>query len=157
MTRSILLVSLALAMAPGIAAADDVKDTEEVVVRERKSVRELRLELQQVEDKMYEVFNRLNQDDDYDIECRKIRRIGSQIPVSTCKAKLYWQSLERAYENNENDESAYEVDSVTNPGMHEEILRQKMLRMAVDEPQFLEVLKERKRLAVLLRQRAEKE
>ena len=157
MTRRMFLAILALALVPGSAASDEVKDMDEVVVSERKPVSELRLELQQIEDKMYEVFNRLNQDDAYDIECRKIRPIGSQIPVSTCKAKLYWQSLERANENNENDESAYEVDSVTSPGMHEELLRQKMLRLAIDEPQFLEILKERKRLIGLLRQRADKE
>lgn len=63
---------------PQVAAGID-----EVVVPGRRP-EELRVEIERVEAAVYERWNALNSNDEFDISCREIEPTGSNIPVRTC-------------------------------------------------------------------------
>jgi hypothetical protein len=74
---------LALVAAPALGqdAPSDVVD--EVIVRGRPPP-QLRVEIERVEDAVYERFNALNSNDDFDIQCWTDAPTGSRMPVRAC-------------------------------------------------------------------------
>jgi hypothetical protein len=58
-------------------------DVEEVIVPGRKP-ENLRVEIERLEADVYQRFNALNSDDDFDIHCFKQAPTGSNIPLRTC-------------------------------------------------------------------------
>ena len=145
--RTIFVVSLYLLTASPVLADDEdgAKDEQidDVVVIGQKQRRQIRMELRNVERQMYATFNELNADDDYDIVCRRYVPIGSQIPRTKCKARLYWQALS---ELGEDEAEGYTIRPVTNHAQHEKLLRMKMLQFAISNEKFRGILQERKRL-----------
>lgn len=59
---------------------------EEVVVIGRETLNSLREELRQAQDHVYDLFNTLNDDDEYDIHCHMETRTGTHISRRVCKA-----------------------------------------------------------------------
>ena len=81
-----LIVSIAvLPFAP--AYADDAKSGDDMLVA-KKSLSELRAELYKSEEAFYELFNTLNDDDDYDVDCFYERTTGTRIKNHVCRAKF---------------------------------------------------------------------
>jgi hypothetical protein len=64
-----------------------ISGVEEVIVRGRTS-QQLRFEIEQVENAVYERFNELNSNDDFDIFCHEQAPTGSNIPVRSCMPKF---------------------------------------------------------------------
>jgi hypothetical protein len=58
-------------------------DVEEVIVPGRRP-ENLRVEIERLEGAVYERFNALNSDDEFDIHCFKQAPTGSNIPLRTC-------------------------------------------------------------------------
>lgn len=56
----------------------------------------LRAEAQQLEQEMYELFNALNDDDDFDVTCDERKVTGSTIPVWACEAAFMRQASANA-------------------------------------------------------------
>ena len=127
----------------GIQPDDEIID--EVTVLGVRELADLRAEVVLAEDAVYVLFNDLNDDDRYDIVCKKETRIGSQIPKRICQARLY------------RDAVAAEAEAVTDgeimPGMkvnstkHNAILREKMAALANEHPELLAALKKRLELS----------
>jgi hypothetical protein len=93
---------LALAALAGPVLAQDaplssppVASDEEVVVRGRTPL-EVRLEIEKVENAVYERFNALNSDDDFDIVCAEHAPTGSNIPVRSCRPNFVLRAEQRA-------------------------------------------------------------
>lgn len=126
---------------------------EEIVVTEKMPVSRIRHELRLAEERLYEEFNQLNDDDAYDIVCRKYRPIGSQILRRKCKANLYWRALEEAAED---EATTWTLNPVANPKKHEKLLREKMLALAMEHQELRAALAERKMLLDALEQRKAK-
>ena len=81
-----LIVSIAvLPFAP--AYADDAKNGDDTVVA-KKSLTELRADLYKSEEAFYELFNELNDDEDYDVDCFYERSTGTRIKNHVCRAKF---------------------------------------------------------------------
>jgi hypothetical protein len=59
------------------------EDVEEVIVPGRRP-ENLRVEIERLEGAVYERFNALNSDDEFDIHCLKQAPTGSNIPLRTC-------------------------------------------------------------------------
>lgn len=66
-------------------AADWQEPTDEVIVRGKRSVFRLRMELQAARENVWETFNAINSDDDFDIACNDAARTGSRITKRTCR------------------------------------------------------------------------
>jgi hypothetical protein len=126
---------------------------EEIVVTEKMPVSRIRYELRLAEERLYEEFNQLNDDDAYDIACRKYRPVGSQILRRKCKANLYWRALEKAVED---EAITWTLNPVPNSEKHEKLLREKMQTLAMESQELRAVLAERKVLLEALEQRKDK-
>ncbi len=62
---------------------------EEITVRAEQTVMALRFQLRAAEDAMYARFNELNNNDEFDIDCRSVRHAGSHIPRRECEPKFF--------------------------------------------------------------------
>lgn len=141
MTR---LLSIALVLAlPALAQDEQQQDAiVEIIVLADTPVVEIRREIRLVEARLYSEFNRLNDDDEYDIYCRKHRPIGSHILRNECKAQMYW----RALEDGADPDVRWLVREVPRAKHHERALREKMLTLAKENAELREILAERKAL-----------
>jgi hypothetical protein len=60
---------------------------DEIQVLGTRSLRTLRLEMQAARERVYDLFNSLNSDDDFDIHCRNVPRTGTRIPQRVCRPR----------------------------------------------------------------------
>lgn len=126
-----------------IESPDDVP-IDEIIVLGEKTVPQLRREIRAVEMEINDLFNASNPDSGYDIVCRTETRIGSQIPRTNCKARVYWEALSELAEE---DEGTVRTNQpLMMPARHAEVLRQKMLEQAEENPKLLQALVRRKLL-----------
>ncbi|MGI9258763.1 MAG: hypothetical protein ACR2QQ_08005 [Gammaproteobacteria bacterium] len=111
---------------------------EELTVVAPKALETMRQELVVAENDVLNVYNALNEDDDYDIYCTEERPLGSYIPVRVCRARFV---------DNEQAQSAYDLLSgagFTDPSgqisYHEDIMRTKMAELAAENPNLYNAL-----------------
>ncbi len=134
------------------APPDETNTTiDEITVMGVRELGQLRAELVRAEDDVYATYNELNDDDDYDIICKLQAPIGSQIKRRVCQARLYRDAL--AAEVEDEDGSILFITPKLNAKKHNQILREKMRKVASENPQLVVAL--RKRLA--LQQRFDRE
>jgi hypothetical protein len=98
--KAFRIVALAALSAAGFAqdappSAAPVAGDEEVIVQGR-TPQEIRLEIERVENAVYERFNSLNSTDDFDILCAEHAPTGSNIPVRTCRPNFVLRAEQRA-------------------------------------------------------------
>ncbi len=124
---------------------------DEITVMGSRSLSSLRRDLVEAEDNIYDIFNSLNDDDGYDIICKRETRIGSQIPYRVCKARMFREAAAKSAQ--EFSDAAQGLSGgaafgtpVLNEQRHNEILRDKMRALAAKNPQLIEAL--RKRIAL---------
>lgn len=110
------------------AVYSDERQIDEVVVTGKKTLPQVRQEIRELDLQIYSMFNELNTDDDYDIICRKMARIGSQIVRNNCKARLYWDSLSELAE--ETDGGLSTPQPLSNPQKHSATFRAKLADLA---------------------------
>ena len=115
-------------------------DLEEIIVTAPRTLRSMRAEIEEVQDRAFALFNELNIDNDYDIVCRRETPTGSHIPVRVCRPR-YVDRLEA-----EAAQDFLAGEAYFDPGgdilYHEDILRQKIARMAEEDPDFHHALAE---------------
>lgn len=73
---------------PGDRPDRRTEPIEEVTVRGQRPLRELRLEVQVARERVYDLFNSLNSDDEFDIHCRNEPRTGTRIPQRVCRPRF---------------------------------------------------------------------
>ena len=117
-------------------ASSDVVD--EIIVRGQKSLLRMRLEVYKAEDRFYELYNVLNDDDDFDILCRKEAPVGSHIMRRVCKANF--ERLPDA-----DDAAVLGMGLGAAPGeivkvKKRALLMEKMEKLVTDNPELLEAL-----------------
>jgi len=111
---------------------------EELTVVAPQSLSTMRDELIRAEEDVLAVFNSLNDDDDYDITCRRERPIGSNIPVRVCKAAFVDREQAKAAQDYLGGRGY--VDPIGQLRYHEEILRQKMSELMEESPDLFQAL-----------------
>jgi hypothetical protein len=83
-------------------ASDDSTTVDNVVVSQ-KSTSELRKDVFQAEDDFYSVFNKLNDNKDFDVRCGYEKATGSNIKNHVCRARFVTKAYERHARRNRND------------------------------------------------------
>jgi hypothetical protein len=86
-TRLLVLSITAWCLAPAAGAATATTNpvqTEEITVYAEMSLRKLRLETNRVREAMFNVFNEINGDDRFDIQCEYVQRWQSKIREYEC-------------------------------------------------------------------------
>jgi len=73
----------------GDASRNQEETIEEITVIGQKYISTLRIQIIKAEDHAYDIFNALNDDDDYDVHCRMEARIGTLIKKRVCLPNFY--------------------------------------------------------------------
>lgn len=148
---SLLAAQWSMAIEPN----DETKDqqVEEVVVVEDKSTSQLRSEIEAARMLVFETYNQLNPDDDYDIECRKEAPIGSQVLRTYCRARIYWES--RSPREEEEHTIATSLGP-SNQATHDRIVQEKMRALAKTNQTLLNAIIKREILKRELASRKDK-
>jgi len=147
---------------------------EEITVRGEQNFISIRGQIERAEDNLYSLFNELNSRDDFDIVCRTVRLTNTRIPRRSCEpvfftemrrtASQFAQSeLRQAWSENGIDVAMLDraMDFVPEDGELQELaastfeeLQEEMLRIATENPRYLEALMQVDELkALLLRER----
>lgn len=79
-----------------IPAEEPPRMIEEVIVLGSKSLFDLKLEMYRAEEALYDLFNSLNMDDDFDVHCYKEAPVGSHIKQRVCKTNFHRNLLAKA-------------------------------------------------------------
>lgn len=114
---------------------------DEVTVFGAQRLGAMRAKVTLAEDQVYALFNDLNEDDGYDIICKRETRIGSQIPRRVCLARMYREAL--AEETADEDLGFVPAGTMTRSSKHQKILQEKMRALAKEHPELLEALRNR--------------
>jgi hypothetical protein len=131
-----------VAFVTGAALADETNEIiDEVTVMGVRDLGALRTGLTRAEDEVYDLYNELNDDDDYDIVCKPEARIGSQIKRRVCLARAYRDALAEATEDD--DAGLMIGNSLLDEKKHNKVLREKMADAANKNPQLMMALKNR--------------
>ncbi len=115
-TRTILALFVAVLALPmaalgegegastGVAANDET--FENVVVVGQKSLSALRRDVFEAEEDFYSVYNKLNDDKDYDVRCFYEKPTGTHIKNHVCRARFVSKAFERHARRNRNNLSS---------------------------------------------------
>ena len=145
-----VVIVLGLSSAPLFSQeGEDARD--EITVVGAPSLASMRADLVRAEDAVYALFNELNDDDAYDIICRKETKVGSQVPYRVCLASILRDTeVEEALDE---DTGTVSVSRKASQSRHQKTLMEKMRQLAIENPELLEALKTR----LALKKRLEEE
>jgi len=141
---AILMPGFAAAQSSAADEAETLEAIDEITVLGARSLGSMRAEVVRAEDVAFALFNELNDDDAYDIVCKKETRIGSQIPKRVCLARMYRDAVAEAAED---EPGILMTVKVTGSAKHQEILREKMRVLANNHPELRQALQQRLDLA----------
>jgi hypothetical protein len=111
--RTVLAFYFAVLALPFAAVAQDEdastgtpKDDEaieSIVVVGQKSLADLRRDVYQAEEDFYAIFNKLNDDKEYDVRCSYEKATGTNIKNHVCRARFVTNAYERHARRNRNN------------------------------------------------------
>lgn len=143
-----LLFATLMASKNGSAQTEDAPGGEETIdeikVMGARSLALMRREVVDAEDRVFELFNELNEDDDYDIICKRETRIGSQLPRRICQTRIYREQLSRV--TNDEELGLLPVSNMTRNSRSQQTVIDKMRALAAAHPELLDALRYRRQL-----------
>ena len=150
---SITAVVLLFALTPlgvcRIAAAQQVEPEpaetiEEIVVYGHKSLVQLHLELYKAEEAIIDLFNSLNSDDEFDIQCDRGSQTGSHIQKRVCipnfERDLRGEATREYLSNTRYGMGGPYIHPVLEIKEKHEILRREMEALMVERPELAEAM-----------------
>ena len=107
-TRIILALFVAVLAVPMAAsgAASNDEAIDDIVVVGQKSLSQLRKDVFEAEEDFYSVFNKLNDEKDYDVRCFYEKPTGTHIKNHVCRARFVTKAFERHARRNRNNLSS---------------------------------------------------
>ena len=111
---------------------------EEVIVQGNKPLLALQLEMYRAEEALYDLFNSINTNDDFDVHCYKEAPIGSHIKQRVCKSNFHRNLLAKASQRMMLGEH-YVSPAAEIKQMNERLLAD-MTESALAQPEMLEAL-----------------
>jgi len=114
---------------------------EEVIVIGQHSISTIRRQMFNTQDLVYDTFNELNNEDEYDMVCVNEARIGSQIKYKMCRPRFMMEATSDAYVDWRDNGLA----AVNMAEIHKKSMRQReiMADLANNNPQFMSQLEKR--------------
>ncbi len=113
---------------------------EEIVVIGQRSLSSMRTEIIEVENKVFDIFNAVNSDNDYDVSCRRETPSFSHIPQRVCRPRF----VDRIEANTA--QIYLRGDGYFDPRAeirhHQQILEERMRTLVEETPQLHEALRE---------------
>lgn len=129
---------------------------DEVTVMGLRSLGSLRSDIEKAEDNIYAVFNSLNDDDDYDVFCRRETWIGSQIKHRVCRTKGFRHVVSKSKSANKHLKGEHTGTAPMSQKRHNDILREKMRVLTVENPELVDALRKRLILRIAYEETKEK-
>jgi len=121
---------------------DQDQPMEEVIVIGQRTLGSLRVQISKAEDRMFDIYNKLNTDDLYDVHCRMERRrgIASRIRFKYCTT-VYFDKTEA-------DTTQLAMNGVpvgasymnAKLAHYNPIMREKWMQLAKDNPELLQAI-----------------
>ena len=121
--------------------SDPTETIEEIIVYGDKSLVQLRFEMYKAEEVVFELFNSLNSDDEFDIHCYKEAPIGSHIKRRICKPN-YVRELEAEATSRWLLGGQPYIDPVARIQQKDKLLREEMEALVIERPGLLKALSE---------------
>lgn len=101
--RTMLALIVAAMTLPVAAAAQDDKAIDDVVVVGHKSLADLRREVFQAEEDFYSVYNKLNDEKEFDVRCFYEKPTGTHQKNHVCRARFVTEAYAKHASRNRND------------------------------------------------------
>ncbi len=102
-TYTVLTLFVAALALPLAAFAQDEEAIDDIVVVGQKSTAALRREVFEAEEDFYSLYNELNDDRDYDVNCFYERATGTNIKNHVCRARFVTKAYSSHAARNRND------------------------------------------------------
>lgn len=103
LTRMIFSLFVAVFTLPMTAIGQDDEAIDDIVVVGQKSLSDLRRDVFQAEEDFYSVFNKLNDEKDYDVRCYYEQPTGTHQKNHVCRARFVTQAFAKHASRNRND------------------------------------------------------
>lgn len=150
LTTGVLLSIVFVAPGNGQSTSDPEEGSEseetieEILVYGSKSLNRLRLDVYEAQDAVFDLFNELNSDDQFDVQCYRERPTGSSITQRVCKPNYARQLEGEAATQWHTSEQARTGQQYHNPSirirMMDKRLREEMARLVAQDPELLEAM-----------------
>jgi hypothetical protein len=149
MLLGICLSQVAIAQDDSPEATSAPDEIDEIVVLGGRTLTKLRDESTVAEDRFFELYNDLNEDDRYDIICKHRRPVGTRIQVRECKPKFVRDAEIKA--TRDSLQMADSLADITAQAIRVsredyEILDEKLKSFTVSSPEMQEALMDYDRL-----------
>lgn len=137
------IVAAALAAPMAALGQDDAAGSrapaDEIVVVSQKSLAQLRRDTYEAEENFYDVYNKLNDDKEYDVRCFYEKPTGTNIKNHVCRAQFVTKAFERHARRNRNNLSSV-ANQDSDPVLTEkmEIYQAKMEALISESPELQE-------------------
>lgn len=95
LAHTILALSIAVLALPAVAVAQDEEAMDNIVVSGQKSAGAVRRDLIQAEDDFYALYNKLNDDNDYDVRCYYESPTGVRKKEHVCRPVFFSKARNR--------------------------------------------------------------
>jgi hypothetical protein len=134
-THSILALIVAVSALPMAAAGQADEAIDDIVVTGQKSTAALRRDMIQAEDDFYAIYNKLNDDNEYDVRCRYESPTGQRKKYRVCRPKFFSKARNR-------EDLTRGVDPNTDPVIAEKLekLQEKMETLTAANPELQEAM-----------------
>lgn len=131
--NTILALSIALLALPVAAIAQDDDAVDNIVVTGEKSMSDLRRDLIQAEDDFYSLYNKLNDDNEFDVRCFYETPTGLRKKVHVCRPVFFSKARNR-------EDKTRRIDPKTDRviAMKMETLQQKLETLIAANPELQE-------------------
>ena len=103
LTRTILALFIAALALPMSAIGQDDEAIDDIVVVGQKSLSTLRKEVFKAEEEFYSVYNKLNDEKDYQVRCFYEKPTGTRIKNHVCRARFVTKAYSSHASRNGND------------------------------------------------------
>jgi molybdenum-dependent DNA-binding transcriptional regulator ModE len=131
---------------PHDADVEPTETIEEIVVYGSKTLLQLRLDLYLAEEVVFELFNSLNSNDEFDIHCDKETTVGSRLQHRVCKPNyvdlLTAQATSHSIVTGAGGVNLSYAHAVTKIREKDQQLTEEMEAMVVERPELRKVLSE---------------
>lgn len=128
-------------LVPEAPAESESSVIDEITVVEQRNVIQLRVELKKADDRLFSLYNDLNENDSLDIICKNEARTGSQIKHRVCKSAYDREIESEAGSEMLDDGTASTL--VKAPAGHYSKVRANMDRLMNEHPELMQAFYQR--------------
>jgi hypothetical protein len=135
----LLAIMIAVLAAPMAALAQDTATADESVVVSKKSLAQLRRDTYEAEEDFYAIYNKLNDEKEFDVRCRYEKATGTNIKNHVCRAQFVTKAFERHARRNRNNLSSV-ANQTADPVLEEKMqtYQKKMETLMAGSPELQE-------------------